>query len=198
MDRQELMREKPFEIVRLEQGTAVWRAWRHQGIGASDAPAIMGENPYQSLEALLREKMGEVRRGGASEAMARGNALEPIARDLYNSRMGVGVQPICLQSTRFEWLRASLDGLSEQHDVVVEIKCGHAAYRIARDSGAVPKYYVGQLQHILAVTGLASIDFWCYSPELEPILIPVPRDEAYIARMLALELAFWERVRSMG
>jgi predicted phage-related endonuclease len=34
-----------FTIVNLEQGSEVWREWRHKGIGTSDASTIMGENP---------------------------------------------------------------------------------------------------------------------------------------------------------
>jgi len=37
-----------FKIVTLEQGTQAWREWRHNGIGASDASTIMGENRFKS------------------------------------------------------------------------------------------------------------------------------------------------------
>ena len=53
---------------------------------------------------------------------------------------------------------------------------------------------MGQLQHILAVTGLEAIDFWCYLPKKPPVLVTVARDEGYIGRLLEEEAAFWAEV----
>ena len=44
------MNATSFLLVNLEQGTDDWHAWRRQGIGASDAPTIMVENPWKSPE----------------------------------------------------------------------------------------------------------------------------------------------------
>ncbi|MCC7262989.1 MAG: YqaJ viral recombinase family protein [Candidatus Latescibacteria bacterium] len=184
-----------YTVVNLVQNTPAWLEWRQQGIGASDAPTIMGENRYKSAAQLLQEKRNPLREVVLNPAMALGNELEPVARARYVARTGREVQPVCLQSTRYEWLRASLDGLSEDHDTVVEIKCGQSAYRWASQSGTVPDYYYGQLQHILALTGLASLDFWCYWPGQPEVLIPVARDEDYIAGMLKREEEFWKRVQ---
>lgn len=184
-----------FIIVGLQQGTREWLEWRHRGIGASDASTIMGENPFQSVEELLREKRGPVRASIESEAMARGKRLEPEARKRYIARTGRDVRPACIQSTRYDWLRASLDGLSTSHDAVVEIKCGASAYRKVSASRSVPDYYYGQTQHILAVTGLDSLDFWCYWPGCPELLVRVQRDEAYIERLLNRELEFWDRIQ---
>jgi putative phage-type endonuclease len=184
-----------FTIVTLEQGTEAWREWRHKGIGASDASTIMGENRFKSAAQLLQEKRGPSRDFGQNAAMARGTELEPEARRLYIAETGRNVRPACLQSTRYDWLRASLDGLATNHDAVVEIKCGQSAYRTTSQTGSVPDYYYGQMQHILAVTGLDSLDFWCYWPAYPALLIPVPRNVAYIERLLNKELEFWNHVQ---
>ena len=187
-----------FTIVAHEQGSDAWREWRHKGIGASDASTIMGENRFKSAAELLQEKRGPARDFGQNAAMARGTELEPEARQLYIAKTGRNVRPVCLQSTRYDWLRASLDGLAidhDAHDAVVEIKCGQSAYRIASQTRSVPDYYYGQMQHILAVTGLDSLYFWCYWPDSTPVLIPVPRDVSYIERLLKTELEFWNQVQ---
>jgi len=184
-----------FTIVTLEQGTEAWREWRHKGIGASDASSIMGENRFKSAAQLLQEKRGPARDFGQNAAMARGTELEPEARRLYVTKTGRDVRPACLQSTRYDWLRASIDGLATNHDAVVEIKCGQSAYRTASQTGCVPDYYYGQMQHILAVAGLDSLDFWCYWPGYPTLLIPVPRNVAYIERLLSKELEFWHHVQ---
>ena len=180
-------------IVNLQQGTPAWSEWRSQGIGASDAPAIMGENPWKNATQLLREKCG-VKQNGSNAAMDRGTELEPEARTHYEIKFGVQVVPACLQSVRFEWLRASVDGLAADGSAVVEIKCGETVYRNSASSRKVPKYYFGQLQHILAVTCLPSIDFWCYLPNRPEVHFQVPRDDSYIEQLLDAEHLFWQQV----
>lgn len=184
-----------FNLVELRQGTREWLEWRHNGVGASDASTIMGENRFADATELLGEKRGRVRDSFETKAMALGKKLEPVARKRYIAKTGINVKPVCVQSTQYDWLRASLDGLATDHNAVVEIKCGASAYRNASRSRSVPVYYYGQVQHILAVTGLESLDFWCYWPDQPEVLIPVERDDAYIERLLDREQEFWNRVR---
>lgn len=184
-----------FDIITLEQGTAQWLAWRHDGIGASEADAILGRNRWKSPATVLTEKSGPARTESfTNAAMDRGTALEPEARAHYQRRTGYNVEPACLQSRTHLWLRASVDGLCAAPQQLVEIKCGEKVYAHCHRHGSVPDYYVGQLQHILAVSGYASIDFWCYLPDKPPILIPVARDERFIRHMLDVEAAFWTQV----
>jgi putative phage-type endonuclease len=104
------------------------------------------------------------------------------------------VVPACLQSRTHPWLRASVDGICFDNEQLVEIKCGQKVYEHSARHGRVPDYYLGQLQHILAVTGYAAIDFWCYLPDMVPQLIHIVRDDAFIAHMLEVELRFWQNV----
>ncbi len=184
----------PYTILNLKQGTPEWLEWRSQGIGASDAPTIMGENPWKSAGYLLEEKCGRRKGNFTNAAMARGVRLEPEARKSYETKVGIQVTPACLQSARHEWMRASVDGLAANGTSVVEIKCGESAYRKASTSRAVPDYYYGQLQHILAVTHLPSIDFYCYLPDRPEVHFPVARDDRYIQRLLDAEYRFWQRM----
>ena len=179
-----------YTIINLEQGTAAWLDWRSQGIGASDAPAIMGENPWKTPTQLLQEKCS-VSQSGWTAAMQRGTELEPEARRRYEQTVGVNVSPACLQSTQHAWLRASVDGIAPDGSRVVEIKCGDKVYQKTASSRQVPGYYYGQLQHILAVTGLGGIDFWCYLPSRPEVHVHVPRDDGYISRLLETEQKFW-------
>jgi len=187
-----------FAVVELEQGTSQWLAWRHNGIGASEASTVMrwGESRSKTASKLLQKKRGPVILNSfKSEAMALGTKLEPEARDLYNDTTGKDVRPVCVQSSKYDWLRASLDGLSTNHDMAVEIKCGATVYRSVSQSHSVPDYYYGQVQHILAATGLDSLDFWCYWPGQPSLLVPVERDDTYIERLLSKEFEFWNLVK---
>ena len=185
---------RPYTVITLDQGTEAWHHWRSQGLGASDAPTILGENPWKSRGELLHEKTHDVRTP-TNAAMARGVALEPEARRAYEERIGKPFRPVCLQSTTRGWLLASIDGLADDHSRVVEIKCGESVYRKASASRRVPDYYMGQLQHILAVTGLPEIDFWCYLPDVPQVHLRVARDEGYIRRLLVEEEKFWADVQ---
>lgn len=182
-----------YTVVDLQQGTTEWLEWRSNGIGASDAPAIMGENPWKSATQLLSEKIGTVAKFEGNAAMARGTALEPEARKRYEEISQVSVTPACLQSNMHTWLRASVDGLATDGSAVVEIKCGESVYRKTASSRQVPSYYIGQLQHILAVTDLPHIDFFCWLPSRPAIHLRINRDDRYIARLIVAEQTFWQQ-----
>lgn len=47
-------------IERLQQNTPEWHRWRMQGIGASDAPVIMGETLFKTPRALWSIKTGRM------------------------------------------------------------------------------------------------------------------------------------------
>ncbi len=170
--------ESLYREIRLEQGTLEWKRWRLGGFGASDAPVLMKQNPWKSIDALLDEKAGK---GGdyESEAMRQGKMLEAAARDAYCSKKGIQVKSACLQHRKYSWARASLDGISNDGKTIVEIKCGERAYDLAL-SGEIPRYYHGQLQHIMFITGLNMIDYWCWRPGNQGVLFKMRRHEKYI------------------
>ena len=182
-----------FRRVEIQQDTRAWYAWRRQGIGATEARAVRAGG--KGAKRLLREKTGkEEERDFQSAAMARGKDLEPEARAAYIKEVGITVKPACVENIKTPWLRASLDGISNDEKRIVEIKCGERIYNSVKSNGKVPKEYVAQTQHILATTGLESLDFWCYEPGFNGIRIPVSRDEGYIDELLNKEQSFWTKV----
>ena len=190
------MNSSTFTVVKLRQGTQEWLDWRKEGIGASDASAVMGENPWKSPTYLLREKCAGKDFRYSNAKMIRGHELEAEARRRYEARIGIKVIPACLQSTTYHWLRASVDGLAIDDGVVLEIKCGESAYQYSSINHKVPDYYFGQLQHILAITSLQVIDFWCYLPSRPEVHIQVERDESYIKRLIETEHKFWNELEN--
>jgi len=185
----------PRSFIRLnfEQSTAEWLSWRRGGIGASDAPVVMGLSPWQKEGELLLLKTGQKVERPANDAMQRGKRLEPVARLAYVKHTGIGVEPMCVQSREHDWLRASLDGLSPDGQHVVEIKCPGEKDHSLASSGRVPDKYYPQLQHILAVTGLGEIYYWSFRFG-HTVLLKVDRDDAFIAALLEKEIAFWAKV----
>ena len=196
-DMMQLQSSQSFIILNFEQSTEAWLAWRRDGIGASDAPVIMGLSPWQKEGELLLLKTGQKAERPANDAMERGKRLEPVARQAYVDHTGIAVAPMCVQSREHAWMRASLDGLSPDGRHVVEIKCpGEKDHSLAA-AGTVPGKYYPQLQHILAVTGLAEIYYWSFRYG-HTVLLRVDRDEAFIAELIEKEVAFWTQVAAIS
>ncbi len=177
----------------LQQNSTTWLAWRRGGVGASDAPVIMGVSPWMDLETLWLEKTGRHPGRPSSHAMRRGVALEPEARARYIHATGTHVEPVCLEHTSRNWMRASLDGLSADGEVALEIKCPGAADHEIALAGAVPEKYVPQLQHLLAVSGARVCHYWSYRDGGGALVEVVP-DRAYARRLVERELEFWRHV----
>ncbi|MBN2399008.1 MAG: YqaJ viral recombinase family protein [Candidatus Aminicenantes bacterium] len=185
--------QEAFVRLNFEQSTGDWLAWRRGGIGASDAPVVMGLSPWQKEGELLLLKTGQKAERPANGAMERGKRLEPVARQAYVAHTGIAVEPVCVQSRRHDWMRASLDGLSADGQHVLEIKCpGEKDHSLAA-GGRVPEKYFPQLQHILAVTGLAEIHYWSFRFD-HTVLLKVERDESFIAGLIEKEIDFWTKV----
>jgi len=185
---------KGFKIINFEQGSKNWLKWRHEGIGASNAPTIMGDNRFETAEELLYQKKNKIDTE-PNEQMLLGIKLEPKARELYIKETGIKVKPQCVQDNKFPWLIASMDGISDDLQHIIEIKCGRSAYWQAR-KGIVPDYYYGQLQHTMMITRLYKIDYWCYWPGERGILQTVGRDDSYIKLLFKAEQAFYKRLVS--
>jgi len=82
-------------IERLKQNTPEWHRWRLEGIGASDAPVVMGDAPFRTRRFLWSVKTGLARESGGGPAARRGRALEHTARgatsDIPKSRWSLYV-----------------------------------------------------------------------------------------------------------
>ncbi len=185
-------------IDNLAQGTPDWHDWRKTVIGASDAPSIMGENPWKSKNALIEEKLGSKSAFSGNYATRRGTQLEPEARNVYQQSKNKRVTPAILQCRLRPWQAASVDGINLEQRYVVEIKCGVKSYEYTEKTGEVPVYYKAQLQHILSITGFESIDYFSYLPGKEPIYILVRRDDEYINSLITREKEFVLELSARG
>ncbi len=57
-------------IERLHQNTPEWHRWRMQGIGASDAPVVMGDAPFRTRRFLWSVKTGLAKESAVGTACA--------------------------------------------------------------------------------------------------------------------------------
>jgi putative phage-type endonuclease len=181
-------------IERLKQNTPEWHRWRLQGIGASDAPVVMGDAPFRTRRYLWSVKTGLARESGVGPAARRGRALEYAARIAYERHTGIQMEPLCLVHDGLQWMRASLDGLSFDGAIVLEIKCpwGNRDQAALRE-GKVPAHYYAQVQHQLEVSGAEELHYWSFDGKAGT-LVTVRHDREYVAKLLETETAFWLRV----
>ena len=183
-------------LLDYPQGSQEWLEFRRCGIGASDAPVLMGvgykdDSPYR----LWREKMfGESKE--INPSMLRGKSFEPMIRALAEQKAGISfIADTMYQSVDKLWQFASLDGINHEERVILECKyTSKINHDLARED-KVPEKYYPQIQHQLAC--LPEKYSYCiyasYHEKCEDnlILVKVPRDASYIKKLITTEEAFY-------
>jgi len=176
-----------------------WLQWRLGKITASDAACLYNANPYKSLEKLFNEKIADKPEEGFSNiAMRRGIELEPILREHFVKwwAQDNGHDPFEAKNCEhpeFDFIGASLDGLSRDGKTLVEIKyVGQKIFGLRQ----VPKHYWMQVQHQMLASG-AELGYVCMGVDENTFtIIPVERDNAFINSHLILCQAFWLNVQT--
>lgn len=169
--------------IELEQGSEEWLAWRKTVITATDCPAILGSSPWSTAYKCWQRKLGLVEEQKSNEAMERGKRLEPEARDQFTSKFGIKMQPEVVESSEFDFLGASLDGISYSENAILEIKCGGSKLHDMALQGIVPQYYLDQIQHQLLVTRADKAFYYSYNGK-DGICIDVFPDPEFADRFL--------------
>lgn len=187
-----------YLLKSLEQGSSEWLKWRRGVIGASDAPTIMGENPWSSSSYLMKDKMGLNPPFNGNDATREGQRLEVIARRALIAESGMKLNPVVIQDSNIPHIAASLDAISEDFQHLFEIKCGQKTYEHVSRAKEVPKYYFGQLQHMLMITQLPVLYFSCYRPDLPMLTLQVFPDTPYIKRLRIAEDKFARELTTIG
>lgn len=73
---------------------AEWLAWRRQGIGGSDAAAILGISPWRTARDLYDDKLGSVSAqddSGIWVALEMGHLLEDLVARIFSKKTGYPV-----------------------------------------------------------------------------------------------------------
>ena len=181
--------------AKFQQNTGEWLEWRRQGLGASDAPILMGVSPWKTIHELWREKaLGEVKEF-RSFATERGKRLEDEAVEEVEKLLGVSFFTACIEHPEFPWLRASLDGLSLDEDISLEIKCPGSKDHFSALNGQVPEKYTWQLQQQMLVTGHKSMYYYSYDGS-DGVLLEYKADEKMQATLLEKAKWFWQKVQN--
>ncbi len=184
-----------MKVIELEQGSEAWLSWRKTVITATDCPAILGSSPWSTAYKSWQRKLGLIDEQPSNEAMERGKRLEPKLRARFIEKHVLMMRPTVVESTEYDFLGASLDGLSGCSKYILEIKTGgNQLYKMAFE-GSIPDYYMHQIQHQLLVTRAEK----CYyfvggEDESKDIVLEVYPDPDFEKAYLLQARAFWKCV----
>lgn len=174
-----------------------WLRLRKNYIGASDAPVIMNGSHYETTPfKLWQEKLGLLQRDEDNFITQRGRLKEEPARQLYEKMTNNLMMPEIVFHKEKKFMMATLDGLSANGDIAVEIKCLGAEDHNLAQLGEVPKKYFPQLQHQLACLDIKLLHYFSYF-DGKGVIVEVERDDEYIERMYSEEKRFWDHVLNL-
>jgi len=171
-----------FNIIQLLQGSPEWLQYRLAKRNASESAAVLGLSPWTTPYQLWLIKTGRLVQA-ANAPMLRGIELEPIARAHYELQTGLVMQPLVLESGDYS---ASLDGMTLEGDLILEIKCPYKGQDSALwhgvAAGTAPEHYMIQLQHQLMVSGADVAHLFVFDGR-QGLLLEVRRDETVMQRV---------------
>jgi len=179
----------------LVQGSPEWIEWRKGGIGASEIAAVAGLCPYGTPYKVWLVKTGRAKEFAGNSFTRHGQETEARARARYELINMEDMPPACATHPKFEICRSSLDGLSADNRVILELKCppGRNVLEVAL-GGNVIDYYVPQTQYQLAVAGSDVLHYFVYHEESkQDALVEVRPDFQYQAMLFSAALEFWQK-----
>lgn len=176
-----------------------WRDLRRNGIGGSDAAAIMGVSPYQSAFAVYMDKLGFLPEKEDSEPMRQGRDLEEyVAKRFVEYMQNIGTPKkvkncnFILQHPKFDYMLANVDRLIVGENAGLECKTTSVYNKTDFSSGDVPLTYFAQCQHYMAVTGAERWYLAILVLNKGFYVFDVQRSEADIRSLMSAEQNFWE------
>lgn len=180
------------KIKDIIQDSEEWHLLRKNHIGASDISVIMGINPWKTKYQLWLEKTGnKEEKKKQSLPMTRGKVLEATAREQYENQINRKMLPQVIIYDKWEVALASLDGISEDGELIVEIKCPSSPIF------TVPDHYMAQVQWQLMVSKAKKAHLFWYIDEVINAYIEILPDEEKQREMLFCAGDFWKSVVEM-
>ena len=174
-----------------------WLDSRKMGLGGSDAPAILGVDPYRSALQVYAEKTDLIEPQEDSDILWWGRKLQPIVAQAYRRETGRKLQYYgnhFFVSQDRPHLFASLDAMIAEPAGILEIKTSEVVTQRELES-EIPINWQVQVQHCLGVLGLTMASITVPLPHRRLFWVDVPADQDFIELLFEKEAAFWLRVQ---
>lgn len=171
-----------------------WLEYRRKGLGGSDAPTIVGFNPYNSLFRLYADKKGLIGAVEDNEAMRQGRDLEQYVAERFMEATGKKVRRrnYMFQSEEYPFMLADIDREVVGESAGLECKTTSAFAKSDFESGEIPLYYYAQMTHYMTVMGYDRMYLAVVVLGRGFYWFCIERDESEIASLVAAEREFWE------
>lgn len=177
-----------IQLFHCDQGTDEWRRCRLGIPTASEFGSILAKGERKMRHTYMMKLLGERFTGEPADNytnghMERGKAMEDEARRLYAFMQDA--EPVRVGFVRRGDVGCSPDSLVGD-DGMLEIKTKLPHLQIAAlIAGKLPPEHLAQVQGQMWVAERQWVDFVSYWPKLPLFVKRVPRDEAYIATLVA-------------
>lgn len=181
-----------------------WLEARKQGIGGSEAAAVLGVNPYVSPLSLYCRKQGLMPETEDNERMRWGRQLEQAIAEDYELETGRKLHDpgsfTIYTSTEYPWMIATIDRMIVEADDqddhgVLQIKTARAG---ERDTWLeeIPLYVQVQVQHEMIVTGKKWGAVAVFFGDYEHLYIDVALHQRFAEILIEQTQKFWERIQN--
>lgn len=171
-----------------------WLAARRNGVGGSEAAAIMGASPWATALTVYVDKIGKAPEKDETEAMRQGTDLEAYVAQRFTEATGLKLKRTnCIyQHPEHPWMLANID-----RDVIgdaggFEAKTTNLLNKSDFEAGEVPLTYMWQCQHYMAVTGAPHWYLAVLVLGKAFHVFRIDRDETLIRQLIESEREFWE------
>lgn len=190
--------------IEIHDDREAWLEARLDGIGGSEAPTVLGVNPYCAPIKLWGEKTGRLTPDEPSWRMTLGTRLEPVIRDMAVEQTGYAIEAAAPwtihRHSKHSWAFASLDAkilpIDERGPGVMQIKNVHGLSAHNWDDGQIPLHVQVQVQHEMFAAELAWAVVVAFLGGDQLVVREVARNERFIEAMVAKELEFIECLRN--
>lgn len=185
-----------FEVICHSRDRALWLKNRRRYLGASDAAAILGVNPWSSALDVYADHIVPENGATPSEPAYWGLKKQPMLLEEFTRRTGRPCEmwEELIVSKERPWQSCTMDGVQNGRTPFyggVEVKCTRLAWKWA---DGIPEYVNAQIQHQFSVTGFEVISVVVFFNGDEYYQKDVPRDDDYIAKLNKVESEFMDRL----
>ncbi|HOL16479.1 MAG TPA: YqaJ viral recombinase family protein [Bacillota bacterium] len=171
-----------------------WLKFRKNGIGGSDAAAILGLDRYRSAFDVYAEKLGLKDEESDNEAMRQGRDLEDYVAKRFEEATGKRVRRRngILQHPEYSWLIGNIDRWVVGENAGLECKTTSVLNKAKFSQGEFPPNYYVQCVHYMALTGAEKWYLAVLVLNKAFHVFEIPRDENEIKALIEAEKNFWE------
>lgn len=175
-----------------------WLIHRQMSIGGSDAPSIIGLNPWSSPYTVWADKLGKIPPKEDNEAMRQGRDLEFYVAERFCEATGKKVrrENNILINPDYPFAHANVDRMVVGEDAGLECKTTSALNMKNFRNGAYPDTYYVQCVHYMMVTGCKKWYLAVLVLNKEFMVFEIERDEEEIEALAKSEADFWKLVQS--